>query len=277
MNDRWGNTPQSGDGLQTESAIAGGPANVITRPGMNRRAAARAAYLEQPHMKTAGKNGHARPVARSTNRRCSATPSAIVRRDHAIHVIAEDYSYKTEAYYTILRHELAGEDIRPLQPCRPRRLCRAHLPRTGKARRESPSWNGASRRPTSRCRQSSTVLNYFATASDFFVVQDNEQAKDVVKHITNKGKYPFCYQKLGDGATIHTCTAVFGRTTGSCAVIGGYAKMIYDLFAIPLVSMVFVKTGKELALSSLAPTRYTHLTVQERDLLAAYRDEQEFL
>ena len=41
--------------------------------------------------------------------------------------------------------------------------------------------------------------------------------------------------------------------------------------------MVFVKTGKELALSSLAPTRYTHLTAQERDLLAAYRDEQEFL
>jgi hypothetical protein len=120
-------------------------------------------------------------------------------------------------------------------------------------------------------------LNYFATASDFFVVQDNEQAKDVIKHITNKGKYPFCYQKLDDGATIHTCTAVFGRTTGSCTAVAGYAAMIYELFSIPLVSMVFVKTDKEFALSSLAPTRYTHLTEKERALLTAYRDEQEFL
>ena len=89
-------------------------------------------------------------------------------------------------------------------------------------------------------------LNYFATSSDFFVVQDNEQAKEAIKHITNKGKYPFCYQKLDDGATIHTCTAIFGRTTGNCVAIAGYAEKIYDLFSIPLVSMVFVKTGKEI-------------------------------
>jgi hypothetical protein len=120
-------------------------------------------------------------------------------------------------------------------------------------------------------------LNYFATASDFFVVQDNEQAKEVVKHITNKGKYPFCYQKLGDNATLHTCTAVFGRTTGSCTAISEYAEKIYALFSIPLVSMVFVKTENGIVLSSLAPTRYTHLTEKERALLAAYRDEQEFL
>ncbi len=275
MNDRWGNTPQSGDGLQTESAIAGGPANVITRPGMNRRAAARAAFIEQPHLKTAGKNGHTRPIAKHEPPMLRDS-LAIVRRDHAIHVIAEDYSYKTEAYYTILRHELAGEDIRPSS----RAVLDAFvvpicLERAKLAGIPVMEW-GISQAyvPLPAILYG---LNYFATASDFFVVQDNEQAKDVVKHITNKGKYPFCYQKLGDGATIHTCTAVFGRTTGSCAVIGGYAAMIYDLFAIPLVSMVFVKTGKELALSSLAPTRYTHLTAQERDLLAAYRDEQEFL
>ena len=37
----------------------------------------------------------------------------VVRRDHAYHVVAEDYSYKSEAYYTILAHELAGDDVRP--------------------------------------------------------------------------------------------------------------------------------------------------------------------
>ena len=41
--------------------------------------------------------------------------------------------------------------------------------------------------------------------------------------------------------------------------------------------MVFVKTGNGVVLSSLAPTRYTHLTEKERALLAVYRDEQEFL
>jgi len=275
MNDRWGNTPQSEEGLQTDSAIAAGPANVITRPGMNRRAAARAAFLEQPHIKCAGKNGHARPLQKHELPMLRDS-LAIVRRDHACHVIAEDYSYKTEAYYTILRHELAGEDIRPSS----RDVLDAFvvpicLERAKLAGIPVMEW-GISQAyvPLPAILYG---LNYFATASDFFVVQDNEQAKDVVKHITNKGKYPFCYQKLGDGAIIHTCTAVFGQTTGSCAAIGGYAKMIYDLFHIPLVSMVFVKTGKKFALSSLAPTRYTHLTAQERSLLAAYRDEQEFL
>lgn len=275
MNDRWGNTPQSEEGLQTEAALAGGPANIITRPGMNRRAAARAAFLEQPHLKTAGKNGHAR-LSQKHESPMLRDSLAIVHRDHASHVIAEDYSYKTEAYYTILEHELAGEEIHPssravldafVVPICLERAKRAGIP--------VMEW-GISQAyvPLPAILYG---LNYFATASDFFVVQDNEQAKDVVKHITNKGKYPFCYQKLGDGAIIHTCTAVFGQTTGSCAAVGGYAAMIYDLFHIPLVSMVFVKTGKEFALSSLAPTRYTHLTAQERSLLAAYRDEQEFL
>ena len=59
--------------------------------------------------------------------------------------------------------------------------------------------------------------------------------------------------------------------------IAGYAEKIYELFSIPLVSMVFVKTGIEITLSSLSPARYTHLSDGERSLLAAYRDHQEFL
>ena len=198
---------------------------------------------------------------------------AVVARDHAYHVIAEDYSYKTEAYYTILERELAGDKIRPSS----RAVLDAFvvpicLERAKLAGIPVMEW-GISQAyvPLPAILYG---LNYFATASDFFVVQDNEQAKDVVKHITNKGKYPFCYQKLGDGDTIHTCTAVFGQTTGSCSAVAGYAAMIYELFGIPLVSMVFVKTGKNFTLSSLAPTRYTHLTHKERSLLAAYRQGQ---
>ncbi len=268
MNDRWGAPLEPGDGLFAERSVASGPANPFARPGMSRRVTARA--------ESGSSHGtHVHPVTKKEP--VMARDSlAIVRRNDAYHVIAEDYSYKTEAYYTILAHELAGDDIHPssravldafVVPVCLERAKLAGIPVVG--------W-GISQAyvPLPAILYG---LNYFATASDFFVVQDNEQAKDVIKHITNKGKYPFCYQKLDDGATIHTCTAVFGRTTGSCTAIAGHAEMIYGLFSIPLVSMVFVKTGKEFALSSLSPTRYTHLSDGERELLAAYRDHQEFL
>jgi hypothetical protein len=276
MNDRWGDTPQPEDELQTDSTVASGQGNPFSRPGISRRAAVRAALLDRTPARAGSSHAahaHLVPIKEPVMTRDSL---AVVTRDHAYHVIAEDYSYKTEAYYTILEHELAGEDIHPSS----RAVLDAFvvpvcLERAKLAGIPVVEW-GISQAyvPLPAILYG---LNYFATASDFFVVQDNEQAKDVIKHITNKGKYPFCYQKLGDGATIHTCTAVFGRTTGSCAAIAGYAAMIYELFSIPLVSMVFVKTEKEFALSSLAPTRYTHLTEKERALLTAYRDEQEFL
>ncbi len=276
MNDRWGDPREPDDELQTDSTVASGPANPFSRPGMNRRATVRAAMLDQtPARGGSSHTTHAHLVTRKEPV-MTRDSLAIVMRDHAYHVIAEDYSYKTEAYYTILERELAGDDIRPSS----RAVLDAFvvpicLERAKIAGIPVVEW-GISQAyvPLPAILYG---LNYFATASDFFVVQDNEQAKDVIKHITNKGKYPFCYQKLDDGATIHTCTAVFGRTTGSCTAVAGYAAMIYELFSIPLVSMVFVKTGKVFALSSLAPTRYTHLTEEERALLAAYRDEQEFL
>ena len=275
MNDRWSETEEPGDELQAGSTVASGPANPLARPGMNRRATAREKLLSQMHARAVAGSTRAHLVSKKEPALIRDS-LAVVRRDHAYHVIAEDYSYKTEAYYTILERELAGEDIHPSS----RNVLDAFvvpicLERAKLAGIPVVEW-GISQAyvPLPAILYG---LNYFATASDFFVVQDNEQAKDVIKHITNKGKYPFCYQKLDDGATIHTCTAVFGRTAGSCAAIEGYAALIYELFSIPLVSMVFVKTGKQVALSSLAPTRYTHLTVDERSLLAAYRDEQEFL
>jgi len=275
MNDRWSEPREHGDEIQTESTVASGPANPLARPGMNRRATAREKLLSQIHARAEAGVPHAHPVSKKEPA-MTRDSLAVVKRNHAYHVIAEDYSYKTEAYYTILERELSGENIHPssrnvldafVVP-----ICLERAKLTG-----IPVMEWGISQAYVPLPAILYGLNYFATASDFFVVQDNEQAKDVVKHITNKGKYPFCYQKLDDGATIHTCTAVFGRTVGSCTAIEGYAEKIYNLFSIPLVSMVFVKTGSGVVLSSLAPTRYTHLTEKERALLAAYRDEQEFL
>jgi len=200
----------------------------------------------------------------------------VMKRDDTWHIVSEDYSYKTESYYTILQYELEGKTVHPssdtvldayVVPICLERAKRAGIPVC--------DW-GISQAyvPLPALLYG---LNYFATSADFFVVDDAEQAKDVIKHITNKGKYPFCYQKLGDGATIHTCTAIFGRTMQGCQEIAGFAEKCYSLFSLPLVNMIFVKTGNDFALSSLAPIRYNHLTEGERTLLAAYLDHQEFL
>jgi len=199
-----------------------------------------------------------------------------LRRDDVYHIISENYSYKTETYYSILCLELEGQTVRPSSSAIldayvvPICLERAKL--GGIPVCEWGISQGYVPLPAILYG-----LNYFATTSDFFVVHDNDKAKEVIKHITNIGKYPFCYQKMGDGATIHSCVGIFGKSATTCSAIAQLAEKVYECFSIPLVTMVFVKTGEQYMLSSLAPTRYSQLTSDERALLAAYLSHQEFL
>ena len=200
----------------------------------------------------------------------------ILERDGIWHVISEDYSYKTEPYYTILTYELQGKNVRPqsndvLDACViPLCLERAKL--AGIPVAEWGISQGFVPLPSIIYG-----LNYFATSADFFIVRDGDKAKGVIAHVTNKGKYPFCYQKISPDATVHSCVSIFGRTADSCAAIGGLAEKIYELFSIPLVTIVFVRTGNEYLLSSLSQTKYSHISVDERALLTAYLAHQEFL
>jgi hypothetical protein len=200
----------------------------------------------------------------------------IVKRGETSHVISEDYSYKTDSYYTILQQEMAGKKIQPssagvidafVVPICLERAKLAGIPVCG--------WE---------ISQAYVPLpaiiygiNYFATKSEFVTVNNNEEAKEAVRHITNKGKYPFCYQELAEGDTISRCTAIFGKTTGQNDLVAHIAEKIYDLFAIPFVQMVLVHSKDAWALSSLSPARYTHLTENERSVLEAYISHQEFL
>jgi len=200
----------------------------------------------------------------------------ILERDDIWYVISEDYSYKTEPYYTILQYELHGKNVRPASSAVldayvvPLCLERAKL--AGIPVAEWGISQGFVPLPAIIYG-----LNYFATSADFFVVGDDGKAKEVIAHVTNKGKYPFCYQKISPDATVHSCVSIFGRTTDVCADITGLAEKIYHLFSIPLVTMVFVKTGDEYRLSSLSPTKYTRISNDERALLTAYLAHQEFL
>ena len=200
----------------------------------------------------------------------------ILERDGIRHVISEDYSYKTEPYYTILDYELRGKNVRPASSTVldasvvPICLERAKL--AGIPVAEWGISQGYVPLPSIIYG-----LNYFATSADFFLVRDEGKAKEVIAHVTNKGKYPFCYQKIATNATVHSCVSIFGRTADSCAAIAGLARKIYEIFSIPLVTMVFVRTGNEYLLSSLSPTKYSRISGDERALLFAYLSHQEFL
>lgn len=200
----------------------------------------------------------------------------VIRRNDTHHVISENYYYKTEPYYTILRLELEGKRVEPSSSA----VLDAYvipicLSRAASAGIPVCEW-GISQAyvPLPAILYG---LNYFSTTLDYFIVDDNEKAKDVIKHITNNGKYPFCYQKYPEGSEILTCTAIFGQTTGASTPVADYAQKIYELFRIPLVKMVFIMTGALYALSSLSPTRYAQLSEGERALLSAYLSNQEFL
>lgn len=200
----------------------------------------------------------------------------IVKRNDIHHVISENYYYKTEPYYTILRLELEGNQVQPgsssVLDAYVIPLC---LQRAASAGIPSCEW-GISQVyvPLPAILYG---LNYFSTTLDYFVINDNEKAKEVVRHITNNGKYPFCYQKYPEGSEIHTCIAIFGRTVGACTAVAEQAEKIYGLFRIPLVKLVFIKNGTTYMLSSLSPTRYAELSDGERALLCAYLANQEFL
>ncbi|MCK9592075.1 MAG: RimK-like ATPgrasp N-terminal domain-containing protein [Methanoregula sp.] len=200
----------------------------------------------------------------------------IIKQDDVFHVISESYAYKTETYYTILHHELEGKQVRPsssaILDAYVVPLC---LERAKLAGIPVCPW-GISQAfvPLPAILYG---LNYFATTSDYFIVQSNDQAKEVIKHITNKGKYPVCYQKLDDTATICSSIGIFGKTISSCPAIALIAHNVYKHFSIPLVTMVFVKNGDQYFLSSLSPTKYSQLLPEERTLLAAYLNHQEFL
>jgi hypothetical protein len=199
-----------------------------------------------------------------------------IRRGEMYHIISENYSYKTETYYSILHHELEGRHVLPssrvILDAYVVPLCLERAKQGGIPVCDWGISQGYVPLPVILYG-----LNYFATTSEFFVVDDNTRAKEVIRHITNIGKYPFCYQKLDEGATIHSCIGIFGKTKNHCARISDMAKKVYELFSIPLVTMVFVKSKEEYRLSSLAPTKYSQLSGEERTLLSAYLTNQEFL
>ena len=200
----------------------------------------------------------------------------LVHRTGSLFVVSEDYSYKTEPYYLILSRELKGERVCPdsrsvldasIVPICLDRTSRAGIPVADCFISQS-------------CGKVPAVLyglNYFSCSSEYVVVQNMDSAKEVIRHITNSGKYPFCCQPLQDGDEVVKIHAIFGLVNGYGEDLSHSAELLFNEFHLPLVTMVWIHSDGQYLLSSLTPTRYSELSAREKSLLRLYLSDQEFL
>jgi len=196
-----------------------------------------------------------------------------LKEDNSRYIINESYFYKTEPYYTIVKNEHEGIKTEPssadvldayVVP-----ICLEKAKLAG-----IPIADWVISYQYVSLPAVVYGLNYFSTPSDHFVVKDLEEAKRVIKHVTNHGKYPFCYQKVSESSAVASCVSIFGKTINCCEGVSSLAEKVYDTFRIPLVDMVMIKEGSKYKLSALAPVKYSKLSKEESELLQNLLDRR---
>ncbi|MDD1660034.1 MAG: hypothetical protein LUQ62_02385 [Methanomicrobiales archaeon] len=192
---------------------------------------------------------------------------------HATYVISEDYSFKTETYYRIVSLEVKGKATVPSS----RETLEAYVVPVCLSRAEGAGIPVLPWVISDRQVPLPAILygvHYFADPSEYSVVRDAETAGRVVRFITNGGKYPFCYQPIGEETGILPVTAIFGKTASAPDGVGLLCAEIYRVFHLPLVNCIFAQTGDRFALSSLTPVRYSSLAREERAILSQVMEEE---
>jgi hypothetical protein len=194
-------------------------------------------------------------------------------RGYETYVISEDYSYKTETYYQIVGLEVEGKTTVPSS----RETLEAYVVPVCLALAERAGipvlrWEISDRQvPLPAIMYG---VHYFADPAEYSVVRDPETAARVVRFITNNGKYPFCYQPIGEDTEIFPVTAIFGKTAQAPDGVGSLCAGIYRVFRLPLVNCIFARTGDRFALSALTPVRYSSLAGDERAILSRVMEEE---
>jgi len=190
----------------------------------------------------------------------------VLERDDDYFIINENYFYKTEAYYTILKNENDGINVTPsssdvldayIVP-----ICLEKAKQAGIPVCEWIISNQYVSLPAIIYG-----LNYFSNPSLYFLVSDKVEAEKAIKNVTNNGRYPFCYQKLSGFATIIKCISIFGRMMNPDERLSFLADRIFEIFHLPLVEMVLIMDESGYRLSSLAPVKYSQLLQEEIELL----------
>ena len=193
--------------------------------------------------------------------------------DDSQYIVNESYFYKTEPYYAIVKNENEGIKTTP----RSSDVLDAYivpicLEKAKLAGIQVCDWT------ISDYFVSLPALiyglNYFSTPSDNFLVSDPEGARKVIKHVTNHGRYPFCYQKMSDTSTVVRCASIFGKSIDCCEKVSTIAEKIYEVFRLPLVEIVLVKDESGCRLSSLSPVKYSQLSKDETEMLQDLLDRR---
>jgi hypothetical protein len=196
-----------------------------------------------------------------------------LKEDDSQYIVNESYFYKTEPYYAIVKNENEGIKTTPsssdvldayIVP-----IC---LEKAKLAGIQVCDWT------ISDYFVSLPALiyglNYFSTPSDNFLVSDHEGARKVIKHVTNHGRYPFCYQKMSDTSSVVRCVSIFGKSIDCCEKVSTIAEKIYEVFRLPLVEIVLVKDESGCRLSSLSPVKYSQLSKDETEMLQDLIDKR---
>lgn len=196
-----------------------------------------------------------------------------LKEDDSQYIVNESYFYKTEPYYTIVKNENDGIKTTPsssdvldayIVPICLERAKLAGIPVC--------DWTISYQYVSLPAIVYG--LNYFSTPSDHFLVGSLEEAKRVIKHVTNRGRYPFCYQKISDSASVAKCVSIFGKTINCCDTARTLAEKVYDTFRLPLVETVLVRDDSGCRLSSLAPVKYSQLSKNETEILQDLLDKR---
>ena len=197
----------------------------------------------------------------------------VLKENDSQYIVNESYFYKTEPYYTIVRNENDGIKTIPssndvldayIVP-----ICLEKAKLAGIPVCEWIISNVYVSLPAIVYG-----LNYFSTPSDHFLVSDLEQAKQIIKHVTNRGRYPFCYQKISERSAVVKCISIFGKSINCCEKARDLAEKIYEVFRLPLVEMVMVKDEADCRLSSLSPVKYSQLSKDETEMLQDLLDKR---
>ncbi|MDM7934141.1 MAG: RimK-like ATPgrasp N-terminal domain-containing protein [Methanothrix sp.] len=196
-----------------------------------------------------------------------------LKENDSRYIVNESYFYKTEPYYTIVENENEGIRTVPsssdvldayIVP-----ICLEKAKLAG-----IPVCEWVISYQYVSLPAVVYGLNYFSTPSDHFLVRGLDEARSVIKHVTNRGRYPFCYQKIGETSEVVECASIFGKTINCCRSLSSLAERIYEVFRIPLVNIVMIRDGDSFLLSSLAPVRYSQLSKDETELLQYLLNER---
>ena len=199
-----------------------------------------------------------------------------VERDGTSYLVSENYSYKSEAYYAILMQETQGLRVEPGTKA----ILDAFVVPICLERARMDGIPVAEYSISQSCIPAPAViygLNYFACTSHFEVLGQDDSARELVRHVTNNGKYPFCSQRLDAGARIERAVSIFGNVCCNDPALAEMAAGVWESFRIPLVEIVSIRGPGGLRLSSICPVRYSRLTPAEKELLSLYLSGQVFL